>query len=359
MKRVSYHQNLFDLLDQELPLSAEAVRMIEECERRCGRALPAAVREWYSLEGTVHLHPSGEWPDPNEEGSLWHAFSNGDHPRPLAEVLEVFAQAWPPGPEGGFVRIVTENQGCARWYIPADGSDDPPVWCDNDRADVQDWTKEEPFSTFVFGWIAFFGCHRDWGMGSLPEPHRRGHWLHSPREPAVLPPFLDQLIDALEEEPRRVRDGAPTTYPFAAPGARLKVTTDSWDDPEGHSAWWLSADDPKALEALARRVWHMGTLADSMRRFSDESQAVLQRLRAGGVPVDACSAPRYRPLIPPGVHACADCPCSACSCRRCSSRSTRPVRPDQPWRTQPGPRLPGSGASAGSARQTPIGWTPG
>src|SRR5215831_11685055 len=48
---LKYHALALRLLGRTPRVSAEAARAIEKCEARCGRRLPAAVREWYTLEG--------------------------------------------------------------------------------------------------------------------------------------------------------------------------------------------------------------------------------------------------------------------------------------------------------------------
>ena len=77
MRRVSYHQSIFDLLDLQPSESAQARESIEDCERRCGRRLPEAVRQWYLIEGVVQL---------------WYDYSNMDAPEPLEVVLRQFAR---------------------------------------------------------------------------------------------------------------------------------------------------------------------------------------------------------------------------------------------------------------------------
>jgi hypothetical protein len=59
------------------------------------------------------------------------------------------------------------------------------------------------------------------------------------------------------------------------------VTTDGWRLKGGHSAWWLHADSAEALEALARRVCHIGTLAQALQAATKEAGTVLGRLRQG------------------------------------------------------------------------------
>src|SRR5262249_24523782 len=135
MNRVSYHQNVFDLLEVELPVSTVAVQMIERCERRCGRRLPASLREWYSFARTVRLHsgvgmPEGE----NEPETLWSWFSHGGQPVPLQRVLEQLA-VWIPDSDSEYPELMSleENPDEQVYYcIPYEEGDDPCVWCIDD-----------------------------------------------------------------------------------------------------------------------------------------------------------------------------------------------------------------------------------
>ena len=79
-----------------------------------------------------------------------------------------------------------------------------------------------------------------------------------------------------------MRPKGPTTYRFSAPGARLRVTTDSWRLKGGHSAWWLHADSAEALGELARLVRQIGTLAEALLAEPVPARDVLVRLRQEG-----------------------------------------------------------------------------
>jgi hypothetical protein len=50
MRRVPFHQSVFDLLDLRPRESPQAREMIEACEARSGRRLPEAVRQWYLID---------------------------------------------------------------------------------------------------------------------------------------------------------------------------------------------------------------------------------------------------------------------------------------------------------------------
>jgi hypothetical protein len=293
MSRLSYHQNVFDLLDCTPAISKAAVRRIEKSEKRCGQRLPAAVRDWYVREKVV---PLTRIPRSQEEfGYLWHDYSNDDHPVALEDVLAAFEEVV-AGDAEKFVEVLIENQGCAYWFFEVDDSDDPPVWVRPEREDGDSQELENAhFSDFTFGWMSRYSAE-DWTPTRLvdgrpswlagetnpdPKPHANGLWLRSPREGVLLPPYIDQLVDQMEEGPRQEWEGRLTTYHFRTDTARLRVTTDHWDTPGGRSAWWLHGDSGKALAEMARRVWHVGTLAETLRCGTEEGKAVLERLRGG------------------------------------------------------------------------------
>jgi hypothetical protein len=302
MARVSYHQNVFDLLDYEPPVSAAALKQIEGYERCCGKPLPASVRDWYMTAGVV---PLGEGP---ETVSLWHEYSNADHPVPLAGMLRGFELATTPGGRGQrdccarfrtgerFVLLLIENQAVRNWWVRVDGSDDPPVWDDNGSPRLSEWQRVAPsLSAFLFDWFAAYYTrpftplsyhhYRESADRTKPPPPKaylNGLYLRAPREPALLPPHLDYLIDHLEEGRHLARPKGPITYHFTAPGARLHVTTDDWREEDGHSAWWLHADSAEALEQLAQHVWRVGALAQALQADTNEAAPVLERLRQGG-----------------------------------------------------------------------------
>src|SRR5579872_5126668 len=78
---VSFHRNVYDLLDILPEVSSQARRMIERHERQHG-PLPAAVREWYCVKDIVPLTDRKPAPP-----SIWKQYSNTDRPELLSSVL--------------------------------------------------------------------------------------------------------------------------------------------------------------------------------------------------------------------------------------------------------------------------------
>jgi hypothetical protein len=136
MPVLKYHYRTVEFLKITPEISEDALRVIANQESLCGRQMPTAVREWYSLVGAT---------------DLLRDFGNQDNPVPLQEL-------WlPENVDSGFVYFLGENQGVWSAYIRLDGSDDPSV-----VASYDDWPQDPhsyawenwgPFADFVFEWI--------------------------------------------------------------------------------------------------------------------------------------------------------------------------------------------------------------
>lgn len=120
--KLKYHQKTFALLGREPKKSAVAVKQIAVIERRLKIRLPAAVKEWYSLAGAV---------------KLLYEHSNQDEPTPLEELGSPYEVSH------GVLKIQTENQGVAEWYVRLDGSEDPPVLVESEFHHEPDETWDD------------------------------------------------------------------------------------------------------------------------------------------------------------------------------------------------------------------------
>jgi hypothetical protein len=295
MRRVSYYQSLFDLLDLQPGASSEAVRMIRHHEAAHG-SLPAAVRQWYRIDNVVGLRPTAR--RFHDHTGLWYAYSNSDHPEALSAVLDQFASPLAGG-EPQRVLVLGENQGVWSWFIQPDGSDDPPVVVDEaveDRPEGRiaiEWYKvSDRFSRFVFDWFAAY-FHGVWRV-NFPAPtddvgdypattgHRNGLWLYAPEDTALAPPHLDFLIEHFTEDARREIEPGVMQYEFHDDNGRLRITTDDHSESDGVAAWWLAADDAEGLFLLARRVLWCGGLRENLRHWTKSARPVMDRLRAEG-----------------------------------------------------------------------------
>jgi|GEM_PF-6375761 len=293
VSRVPYHQNVYDLLQLEPGESPEAARLIAEHEAKHG-PLPASVREWYLVPNVVMLQPRpSEWHRQWElnHGKIWWDYSNQDPPVPLPNLLDDIARL-KSRPDFPYVRILHENQGVVRWWLELNGSDDPPVWGDNEQPeDPAVWTQTaETLSSFVVEWIALY-YQRNWTPLSrnssdarrrqatrFIKPYNNGLWLRTPDEP-FQPPVIDFLIDQFGEPERTPRPGNVTTYNYYPAGGTIRVTADDPTLTGGLSAWWIHADAPERLAEFARLLLSWGTLHDTLRADTDPARKVLRGVR--------------------------------------------------------------------------------
>jgi hypothetical protein len=303
MRRVPYHQSVFDLLDLQPRESPQAREMIEAHEARSGR-LPEAVRQWYLIDRVVALRHDADWyaRAGNQRDHLWYDYSNMDWPEALESVLRQFAgePTVMPGREQGrpaeVVQVMHENQGVCRWFVRPDGSDDPPVIVDEhydfQAKQIVRWVQiADSFSAFVFGWFADYyaqewtplsECGRDAdGMlrSHADKPYRNGLWLYAPHAEALDQPHLDFLIEQFNEDYCRQVAGGAIQYGFSHATGTIRVTTDDPGEEGGVSAWWLHADSAEHLYRLAERILWCGNLRQALRFRTKEAGPVMDRLR--------------------------------------------------------------------------------
>jgi hypothetical protein len=119
----AYRSALHDIFERDLSgHDGTSAALLANCERRIGRRLPPAVREFYLLAGEA-----------SETREHNHLIEAGD--------LSI---------EDGYLVFMHENQDVVSWgvRVPFD-ADDPEVWqCVN--GDWPEWHSEEiPFSDFI------------------------------------------------------------------------------------------------------------------------------------------------------------------------------------------------------------------
>jgi hypothetical protein len=118
-----YHAGALRALSVEPRVDPAAVTRIAAVEAACGRRLPAAVREWYTLAGSDELLTL----DDNACGAAH-----------LDGILDDLARGRAKSEFYGPRRVNTGYQA----YVLLGGSDDPPVEADGDPEPL-------PFSRFV------------------------------------------------------------------------------------------------------------------------------------------------------------------------------------------------------------------
>ncbi len=245
---LKYHQKAYQLLNRPPVLSSRALELLARAEQRCGGALPASVREWYSLEGAVETlatHSNNDWPIPLDQ---------------LGQVRTWPGVIWDDFIADGFLPIMFENQSVCHWAVKLDGSDDPPVVVEVDSSPIVSWQiYADTFSTFVYTSIW------DWQPSDAP-----------------LLAAQDRLLSQADLEflRRWYREGPPTyawpgrkTYRFSQGDQRIRI----WSD-ENQADWFLSSSTPDSLFQLAQKVWSLGGLSKTLYALGDAGNEVLSRI---------------------------------------------------------------------------------
>lgn len=175
----------------------------------------------------------------------------------------------------------------ADWWIDFVGDEDPPVYSnrhDDDGAVL--WNpRGARFSDFTWMWFQFYhsmaftpvstrgGDVKAEATALAEKPNETTHWLCTPATPYPVP-VIDYLTDALGEptartpsfpKPRRegryatdlFGDPIParpptgvTQFSFTAADGLVRLTTDNFDHPTPHAAWWVAGHTPEALDRL-------------------------------------------------------------------------------------------------------------
>jgi hypothetical protein len=277
--RLRYHQATFDLLGRQPVVSGRARRQIEKAERKCGRLLPAAVREWYELEGAEYLL----------DASLQRT-------QPLRAVLADHTASGAPGlldrlwsvvrrPRGSLFRPVLEPRVPLRaqtdlhllaerrllvfcefdlgdedgWvdrdtYVNVDGDEDPPVIA-ADAARVQ--RRADHLSTFLFDSIW-------WGMRFAKN------WVGLSAEDLVTGPGeLDYLRDHFQESSSLPWSNGEVCLLFFAEGMRVRVLMPAGPVREGKTAWEILAVSTQKLTQAFWKVRGIGVFTQPRWRGID------------------------------------------------------------------------------------------
>jgi hypothetical protein len=260
--RLRYHGATFRLLGEEPIPSPWAQRRIEAAERRCGRALPASVREWYAL-------PKASRPLRRRQRFRSQEFN------PLREVLGDFERAESSGDPYAAGRILLVSSDCS-YSVRLDGSDDPPVDWDPDHGE---WLPHyDHFSLFAF-WFVLGELTMSYVHPAAGQPNL----VLEASDPAFGPIELDFLKESYEEAP-----GCPCHPAPLEAGAFFGEDVWIWANPvpartdqPGHWYVRIVAPSQEALYRAARRLWPCGTLVQTLSARGEPARAVLDRLRRG------------------------------------------------------------------------------
>ncbi len=134
--QIHYHQRTFALLEVKPVIDDHLLDLLQYYEKHYNISLPLAVREWYSIDGSVQI---------------LNRYSNGDVALDLEEIGHSMENRsgyryW-DFQNQDMIPIMIENQASFLWAIHLNGSDDPPVgyWDEDDN-----WSLcSSTFSSFI------------------------------------------------------------------------------------------------------------------------------------------------------------------------------------------------------------------
>lgn len=140
--KLRYHQKLMQALGVTPAFSERNLQLLQDREQELGIKLPASIVELLSLAGITELFRERSNQDElitNAEFDEWHKLERFGDPREVHQ---------------GFLCVAVENQAVVAWYVPLDGSADPPVVHNNDQwledLSQTDWVHcADSFSRFV------------------------------------------------------------------------------------------------------------------------------------------------------------------------------------------------------------------
>lgn len=253
LETVKFHRDALALLPMPPTFSASAAKLLDQRERELGIRFPASVREWYSLERAIDLlrqHSNSDEPVATDKlgnpFSYWYGGGRRDF---VAEGLLVF---------------MCENQGVCNWAFSLDGNPDPEVVVEVDTAPNDEWLHcTDKFSTFVYCQI---WDHTDEGVGVAAQ------------ELELSATDLQFLKSNFLQRPSTYGWPGNTNYRFEGQGGRILV----WDGGDQGVDWFVSAKTPASLRVMLSRIWHCGSLAETLYDLAPEAVEVLLELRATG-----------------------------------------------------------------------------
>ena len=245
-----FHANTLAILDVDAEVSQSAVSLLNAAEVRIGRAPPASVREWYSLDGAIEL---------------LRRYSNDDPPVQIKEFgllrKETDVTSDDDLLERDLVIFRYENQGVCAWAFRIDGSDDPPVYVDNDW-DSGTWTQCMPkFSEHLYAWMW------DFSMVLI-----RGLLVQAQNQP-VSDAAISFLRGSFNAAPETHGWPGHTQYRFYSGDKRILI----WAS-DGQADWWLSAETEESLRYLVVQVGECDQVRQSLWSNSDRGEALLHEV---------------------------------------------------------------------------------
>ena len=144
MEAVRYHAEVLRL--SGLKAKFTNAYAVQERERECGFRFPAAIAEWYSIEGALDLLEQTAEPNSDRGGQITPLETLGD-PYPMSI------------PFGGYIQLYSAGEADFAIFAILDGSEDPAVFVDACEYDDEDllvpnfFRWKDTFSGFILTWV--------------------------------------------------------------------------------------------------------------------------------------------------------------------------------------------------------------
>ena len=245
---LKYHQKTFNLLRKKPVISSEAVNLVNQYENKFGIKLPAAVREWYSLDGAVDILEKICSIIPISINISEQKFSNWYDSGPYDFI------------SNGLLLIAREVQGVANWAIKLDGTDDPPVLIEVDTAPNMIWnTYIEHFSDFIYVtvWDSFY----DLSPRELTL---------SAQDKKISNRDLDFLKHNFNQECCTHYWPGQNNYRFFKEDKCILI----WDGKD-EADWFIWAKSKDSLRELVKIILDCGTLRETLGKYESWSKEIL------------------------------------------------------------------------------------
>jgi hypothetical protein len=215
---MEYHRRTLEMIGR-WPASVSS-QGIDAAAARLGLPIPEAVKQWYSVDGTVEILGS---------------YSNCDYPTSPDDFAIECAN------DRSVIAFLSENQGVCSWAFVLNGSEDPSVMINLNPPDENAWRDcAEHFSSFVF-------C----------RVFDHIHWYDDLMYGEIYGPLTDRdlafLRDRFTEEPMTRNRADSPTYRFSEGERRIVIWT-----MEGQSDWYVSSNtqaDLKELKGILQPLW--------------------------------------------------------------------------------------------------------
>ena len=273
---LQFHARTFAMASATPALSQAAVRLLEERERECSLTFPASVREWYMFDGPglgpkVGCGPTRDMMVPTR--GLGRAFSDwsAEHDPAKPDRLDDFVRA-------GLLVVMIENQGVCTWAVKLDGSDDPPVVVEVDSRRSAASPGEVRWEPCAVSFSTFMYC-RAWDEGCCLTDNPDKLVMAFAQDKALAPGDLEFLQSHFSEGPRTHGHPGATNYRFFTGNSAILI----WDQGDyergGAADWWLAASSDEALLDVLHKVWHCGSLRETLYANDPHSRAVLDQLK--------------------------------------------------------------------------------